>query len=59
MNDYIVKVFFEESEKTVFVHFNSEYPVGSVGFFEDMYEEIENHVTGEYYWRVLEFEEGF
>lgn len=58
MIDYIVKVFCEESENTVFVHFNSEYPIGSVGFFEDMYEEIEYHVT-DFVWRVIEFEEGF
>ena len=58
MNDYTVTVLDEDTSTIHHIHFVSEYPVGSVGFFEDMYEIIEDNILS-FGYKVLEFEEGF
>lgn len=63
MRDYVVSVVcnLDDDNSYHYVHFVTEYPVNSVGFWEDFYDVVFNLFDCDVssYLRILEIEEGF
>lgn len=62
MRDYVVSVVcgYDDDDCYHYIHFVTEYPVNSVGFWEDFYDTCFNLFDDNYYYfRIVEIEEGF
>ena len=63
MRDYVVSVVcnLDDDDSYHYIHFVTEYPVNSVGFWEDFYDVVFNLFDGDVssYLRIVEIEEGF
>lgn len=62
MRDYVVSVVcgYDDYNSYHYIHFVTEYPVNSVGFWEDFYDVCFNLFDDYYYYfRIVEIEEGF
>lgn len=63
MRDYVVSVVcnLDDDDSYHYIHFVTEYPVNSVGFWEDFYDVVFNLFDDDVssYLRIVEIEEGF
>lgn len=63
MRDYVVSVVcnLDDDDSYHYIHFVTEYPVNSVGFWEDFYDVVFNLFDRDVssYLRIVEIEEGF
>lgn len=63
MRDYVVSVIcnLDDYDSYHYIHFVTEYPVNSVGFWEDFYDVVFNLFDSDVssYLRIVEVEEGF
>lgn len=63
MRDYVVSVLcnLDDDDSYHYIHFVTEYPVNSVGFWEDFYDVVFNLFDDDVssYLRIVEIEEGF
>ena len=63
LRDYVVSVVcnFDDDDCCHYIHFVTEYPVNSVGFWEDFYDVVFNLFDYDVssYLRIVEIEEGF
>lgn len=57
--DYIVSIHDLDTDKIVPIHFVTDYPDGSVGFFEDFYERVEDLGYCDDSFLIVEIGEGF
>ena len=64
MRDYVVSILcgYDDNDNYHYIHFVTEYPVNSVGFWEDFYDTVFNLVDpscDDFYLRIIEVTEGF
>ena len=63
MRDYVVSIICnpDDDDSCHYIHFVTEYPVNSVGFWEDFYDVCFNLLSDDlyYHFRIVEVEEGF
>lgn len=63
LRDYVVSVVcnLDDDDSYHYIHFVTEYPVNSVGFWEDFYDVVFNLFDDDVssYLRIVEIEEGF
>ena len=63
MRDYVVSILcgYDDDDNYHYIHFVTEYPVNSVGFWEDFYDVVFNLFDSDVssYLRIVEIEEGF
>lgn len=63
LRDYVVSVVCnpDDDDSYHYIHFVTEYPVNSVGFWEDFYDVVFNLFDDDvsFYLRIVEIEEGF
>lgn len=64
LRDYVVSVLcgYDDDNNYHYIHFVTEYPVNSVGFWEDFYDtvfDLVDYSVDDFNFRIVEIEEGF